>query len=185
MTVFPVPPQNAEQSRWFAEEVQPHEPALRAFLRVRFPTVADLDDLVQESYVRLLRAHEAGPIRNIKSYLFVTARNAGFDLFRRSRVLTLEPLASEESSSVIQEGQSVVESISRAQEIEIIHEAIRALPDRCRSVMTLQKIHGLSNREIAERLGISVHTVNAQLVVGLIRCRTFLRERGVLGEREP
>ena len=50
--------------------------------------------------------------------------------------------------------------------------------------MTLNKPYGLSNREIAERLGISLHTVNAQMVNGLIRCRDYLRERGVLRGRK-
>jgi RNA polymerase sigma-70 factor (ECF subfamily) len=176
---------NAEQTRWFVEEVQPHESALRAFLRVRFPTVADLDDLVQESYARLLRAHAAGQVRNPKSYLFTTARNAAFDLFRRRATITLEPLASVETSSVIEEGHGVAETVSRTQEIEILHQAIEALPERCRAVMMLQKIHGLSNRAIAVRLGISIHTVNAQLVLGLIRCRAYFRERGVLRGRQP
>ncbi|MBI2497428.1 MAG: RNA polymerase subunit sigma-24, partial [Opitutae bacterium] len=50
-----MPTPDADFARWFAEEVQPHEPALRAWLRNRFPTLVDPDDLVQESYARLLR----------------------------------------------------------------------------------------------------------------------------------
>ena len=153
---------------------------MRAFLRLRFPTVRDLDDLVQESYARLLRAHAAGRVQNPKSYLFTTARNAACDLFRRRETFSVEPLATADTSSVIEEGTGVVETVNRAQEIEILHQALQALPERCRAVMTLQKIHGLSNRAIAERLEISIHTVNAQLVIGLIRCRTYFRERGLL-----
>jgi RNA polymerase sigma-70 factor (ECF subfamily) len=180
-----VPPANPEEARWFAEEVQPHESALRAFLHLRFPSVVDLDDLVQESYARVLRARDAGEVRNPRSYLFTTARNAAFDLFRRRRVLALEPLDNHEVSSVIEERHNVVEAVSRAQEFELLHEAFRDLPERCRLIMTLQKIHGLSNREIAERLGISINTVNAQLVIGLIRCRAFLKTRGMLGSDHP
>ena len=46
----------ADHARWFAEEVRPHEPALRAWLRRQYPNLADMDDVVQESYLQLLRA---------------------------------------------------------------------------------------------------------------------------------
>lgn len=51
--------------------------------------------------------------------------------------------------------------------------------------MILQKMHGLSNQQIAERMGISINTVNAQLVIGLARCRRFLAERGVARRKLP
>lgn len=130
--------------------------------------------------MRLLRARGAGTIANTRAFLFTTARNVALDLVRRNRVVATEPLVSAEPSSVLEEGSDVVEHVSRAQEIEILHEAIRRLPDRCREIVTLQRIHGLSNRQIAERLGLSIHTVNAQMVIGLMRCRTYLSERGVL-----
>ena len=52
---------SAEQSCWFSEHVQPHEPALRAFLANRFPTLPDHDDLVQEIYIRILRIENPFP----------------------------------------------------------------------------------------------------------------------------
>ena len=71
-----LPPADTEQTRWFIEEVQPHEPALRAYLHGCFPTLPDTDDLVQDAYARLLRAHDAGKVSHPKAYLFATARNA-------------------------------------------------------------------------------------------------------------
>ena len=52
----------SENTRWFAEEVQPHEPSLRSYLRAVFPSFPDIDDLVQESYARLIRARETGTV---------------------------------------------------------------------------------------------------------------------------
>jgi DNA-directed RNA polymerase specialized sigma24 family protein len=46
-------------ARWFEEEVYPHEPQLRAFLRRQFPTLRDTDDLVQEVYLKILRARRS------------------------------------------------------------------------------------------------------------------------------
>jgi hypothetical protein len=63
-------------SKWFADEVQPHESSLRSYLRNVFPSLPDVDDLVQESYARLIRAREAGRVSYVKAFLFTTARNA-------------------------------------------------------------------------------------------------------------
>ena len=169
-----------EQFRWFIEEVQPHEPELRAFLRRRFPTLQDIDDLVQESYARLMRARNTGAIAEPRAYLFTTARNIAFDLFRRHRPISIEDLAENQALSVVEERADAAESASHAQEIELLVAAISALPQRCREVVTLRKLHGLSYRDIATRLGISENTVNAQLAIGVVRCRQYLAAHGVV-----
>ncbi len=175
-----MPPADAEQSRWFAEEVQPHEAALRAYLRGSFPTLQDVDDLVQDAYARLLLAHDAGKVQHPKAYLFATARNAALDLFRRKKIVSIEGIAEIEHLPVLVDGPDAAEAASHEQEIQILTEAIAALPERCRQVFTLRRLRGLSHREIAESLGISEHTVNAQLAIAVLRCRKFLRARGVL-----
>lgn len=172
--------QPSEKSRWLMEEVCPHEPALRAYLRSSFPTLTDLDDLVQETYARLLRAKSAGKVDHARSYLFATARNAALDLFRRGRIVSIVGIADVERLGVLEDGPSAAETVNHDQELEILAEAIRALPERCRQVLVLRKISGLSHRAIAEKLGISENTVNAQVTIGVIRCREFLRARGVI-----
>ncbi|MBI5769358.1 MAG: hypothetical protein HZA93_16310 [Verrucomicrobia bacterium] len=77
----PEPPANL--TRWFAAEVQPHKPALRAYLQARFPSLSDHDDIVQEAYTRTLRAKADGTVRYTKALLFTTARNTALDFFRR------------------------------------------------------------------------------------------------------
>ncbi len=64
-----------------------------------------------------------------------------------------------------------------------MHQAIAALPERCRVVLTLRKLQGLSYRDIAQKLGISENTVDAHVCTGLFRCREYLRARGVSRER--
>ena len=175
-----MPPPDAEQTRWFIEEVHPHEAALRAYLHGCFPTLQDIDDLVQEAYARLIRAHNAGPVSHPRAYLFATARNAALDLFRRGKIVSIEGIAEIERLSVLDTGPDAAEKASHDQEIEILHEAVGSLPDRCRQILTLRRLHGRSHREIARALGISEHTVNAQLAIGMLRCRQYLRARGVL-----
>lgn len=175
-----MPPQNPEQARWFADEIQPHEPQLRAYLRGRFPALrADLDDLIQETYLRTLRAKKAGRARLSRAYLFVIARNAALDFFRRRRVAAIDPVAEIDRLSVVEERPDAAEALSHDQELALLAEAVNALPVRCREVFILRRFEGASHRDIAQRLGISEHTVNAHLVTGMLKLRHCLRQHGV------
>jgi RNA polymerase sigma-70 factor (ECF subfamily) len=169
-----------EQARWFAEEVQPHEPALRAYLLARFPSLNDHDDVVQEAYIRLLSAQATGNVRYTKAFLFTTARNAALDLFRRRRVTPMQPVSELHKLAALEEPLGVVEAVSLRQELEILADAVRALPDRCREVIMLRYRDGLSYKEIAVQLCISPETVKAQMAKGTRRCAEFLAARGLI-----
>lgn len=172
-----LPDPNADQ--WFAEHVLPHEPALRAWLHAQFPRFRDIDDLVQESYARILHARMAAPINSPKAFLFATARNLAFDFFRRHQTVGIESIAEIDALSVLEERPGVSETVSRQQELELLTQAIQSLPERCRQVLTLRKIYGLSQKEIAAQLGISEHTVEAQIGNGMRRCSQFLAGYGL------
>jgi RNA polymerase sigma factor (sigma-70 family) len=174
-----------EHSRWFAEQVQPYEPALRAYLHGRFPSLSDQDDIVQDTYSRLLRAREAGEIRHPKAFLFTTARNAALDFFRRKRPVSLDAITHFDESAVLGDQPDVAELVNREQELEILADAVRALPDRCRQVIMLRYLDGLAYKEIALHLGISPETVKTQMAKGMRRCAEYFRERGLLKSNPP
>jgi RNA polymerase sigma factor (sigma-70 family) len=169
----------SEQTRWFAEEVQPHERALRVYLLARFPSLADHDDVVQEAYTRLLRAQAAGQVRYAKALLFTTARNAALDLFRRRRV-PHESVTDFKELAVLDEQPNVAELVGQKQELDILAEAVQSLPDRCRQVIMLRHLDGLSYKEIAVQLGISPETVKVHMAKGMRRCAEFFQQRGLL-----
>lgn len=174
-----MPPPDAETTRWFAEEVQPHEAQLRAYLRSKFSSHTDIEDLVQETFARLIEIRQQTALRSTKAYLFTIARNAGFDFFRRKKIVQIDHIADLELLSVLEGGPGVADTVAHKQELQILADAIEALPERCRRVLTLRKIHGLSHREIAQSLGISENTVNAQVAIGVLRLRDYLRARGI------
>lgn len=163
---------------WFAAELAPHEPALRAYLH-GLAGAADVDDLIQETYARLLRAREAGPITSPRGLLFATARNAARDLFRRRAVANTVPIAEVDGSRVFDEAPGVAETVSRRQEADLLAAAIAELPPRCREILVLRKFENLSHREIAQKLGIAEHTVEAQLTKALHRCEAFFARHGL------
>jgi RNA polymerase sigma factor (sigma-70 family) len=169
-----MPPSDSEAGRWFAEHVQPHEAMLRAWLRSRFKSENDIDDVVQESYLRLLAARERGTVASPKAFLFAVARNLALDRFRHREVVPTESLAENESMAVLEEGSSTSEIVAHNQELELLTEAIQLLPDRCRQIFTLRKVYGLSQAEIAQQLGVSENTVSAQLTIGVKKCMAFM-----------
>jgi RNA polymerase sigma factor (sigma-70 family) len=173
------------ESRWFAEEVQPHEPVLRAYLQARFPSLGDFDDIVQESYVRLLKARAAGQVRHARALLFVTARNAALDLFRRRRAQSLRAETGPWELSVLEEQPGAADQVDQRYELEVLAEAVRALPERCRQVMMLRYLDDLSYKEIAVQLGISPETVKVHMAKGMRRCAAFFAERGLLAAPQP
>jgi RNA polymerase sigma-70 factor (ECF subfamily) len=171
----------SEKSRWFVEEVQPHEDSLRSYLRGSFPAVRDVDDVVQESYLRIWRARAAHPIDSARHFLFQIARHLAIDLVRRDRVSPINRVTDIGGLSVIEDKPNAAEVASTNHDKGILFEAIRNLPPRCREIVILRKLQGYSQKEIAARLGISEQTVHAQAVRGLRRCEQYLRKRGVRG----
>lgn len=174
-----MPPENPEQARWFAAEVLPHESALRAYLLGFTRSLSDVDDLVQESYLRILRVRRRAEVASTRGLLFTIARNAARDLFRRRAVADAVPIEEIGLSCVIDEAPSVAETVSREQEKEFLAAAIRALPERCRLVLQLRKFEGLSQKEIAARLGIAEHTVEIHLLNALRRCGEYFAQKGL------
>ena len=168
----------SDHSSWFTAELAPHEPALRAYLH-GIVNPSEIDDLVQETYARLLRARDRGAIASPRGLLFATARNAARDLFRRRTTANTVSVTEIVESRVIDEAPNAAENASRRQEKDLLTAAIAELPPRCREILVLRKFENLSHREIAQRLGISEHTVESQLTKGLHRCVEFFARHGL------
>ncbi|MEZ4384546.1 MAG: RNA polymerase sigma factor SigZ [Nannocystaceae bacterium] len=158
--------------------------ALRGFLRARTADDATADDLVQEVFLKIHRS--AGELRDgdrVGGWVFQIARNVLADHYRRGdgrperrnhadAALHLER-AVDEAADLEAEGAA-------AQNRQLglwLAATIQALPEPYREALTLVELEGLSQREAAERLGIShsglksrVQRGRAQLRRALARC---------------
>lgn len=147
---------------------------LRAWLQSRFPR-SEPDDILQEAYLRVLQAHQKGPMQSPKAFLFAVARNLALDQVRRRQAAGESDLARVDELNLLDETADVSETVARNQELELLTQAIQSLPDRCRRIFTLRKVYGLSQGDIAQKLAVSEHTVSAQLTIGLHKCAEYMR----------
>jgi RNA polymerase sigma-70 factor (ECF subfamily) len=177
----PLSAPESEKARWFVEEVQPHEDSLRSYLHHSFPAVRDVDDVVQESYLRVWRARAGQPIRSAKAFLFKVARHLAIDLVRRDRISPLKEVTDFAALPVTENKPNAADVACTSHDTMMLAQAIESLPARCREVVILRKLKGVSQKEIAALLGISEQTVQVQAARGLKRCEDFLRKRGVEG----
>ena len=171
-----MPPQDPESARWFAEHLQVHEAMLRAWLQSRFPKLTDVDDVVQEAYTRVLEARGKRELLAPKAFFFATARNLAYDQHRKFKGVIVDALGEEDEFSVLDESVNVAETVARNQEIELMTQAIQSLPDRCRQVLTLRNVYGLSHKEIAAQLGIAEGTVEVHMTVGIRKCTAYVAQ---------
>lgn len=170
-----------EELQWFAQHVQPHEPAVRAYLASRFPSLQDQDDVVQESFSRMLRAQAKGDgIRHARAFFFSTAHNVAVDLFRRRARNEHVEMTELHELPVLEEAPGVGDLLDERQRHETLAEALASLPERCREVVQLRFQENLSYKEIAERLGVTTDTVKVQLGRGVRRCAKFFASRDLL-----
>jgi RNA polymerase sigma factor (sigma-70 family) len=171
----------ASGARWFAEEVHPHEASLRAYLHGSFPAVRDVDDVVQESFLRIWRARAIEPVRSARAFLFRVARNLALDLVRRDQASPVIAVRDWEGLSVLDHDGDPARAVDERVKLLALVDAIEALPPRCREVVILRKLQQIPQREVARQLGLAEKTVEAHLARGLARCEEFLLRRGIRG----
>ncbi len=158
-----------------SEAYESHRSALRAFVARFVQQGADVDDVTQEAFLRAFNAEKAKAIEHPKALLFTIAKNLVLSDFSRKANRLTDYIADIDALGVIQ-GDSDVESEVQGQEaLGAFCEAVALLPVQCRRVYLMRKVYGLSYKEIAARLDISVSTVEKHLVKGLKLCSAHMR----------
>ncbi|WKL56065.1 RNA polymerase sigma factor [Asticcacaulis sp. ZE23SCel15] len=154
------------KARWIAQHILPHEGDVRAWIRRSLRSI-EVDDLIQETYCRIARLPDHGAVQNGRAYFFATAKNVAIDLNRRARVVRMDALAELEMGEMPDDAPSPERATAGRHELRRVAGLIENLPGRCQTIFKLHKIEGLTQREIAKRLGLSENVVEKQVSRGL------------------
>lgn len=139
-------------------------PGLLAYFRRRPGLAGAAEDLLQDTFVRALRHPERLTASvSPRAYLFGIARHVGLDALRRDRPTVA--LVEAEAAPVDTEDVR----------LEIMREAITALPEAQREALQMKLHHELSYEEIAEVLGIPIGTVRSRLHHAVLALRAALQ----------
>jgi len=135
--------------------------------------MGDAEDVVHDAFLRVWRAMEQGSIRNARAVLFKTAYNLALNHVRSPRNLRADTAEAPEEAS---DEPSAEDRIIRDEELEACRVAFARLPLRCRETLTLRVVDELSYKEMSERLGLSVSTLEKHFIRGRRLCRDMMRE---------
>lgn len=150
---------------------------LQGFLLHRLRRPQDVEDVVQEVFLRLLRMGNSDFIRNPRAYLYGIALHVVREFRMRDvkagTVATLEPqeLVDLAERSAEMSPDEISEQLDIQQQLEF---ALGLLPAAHRTVLILHKRDGYSYEEIARKLKISVHTVDKYLLQAKVRIRAAM-----------
>lgn len=152
---------------WFTQEILAHEAALVRYLSRAWPKRDEVHDLRQEVYTRVFRAARQSRPTSPRAFLFATARHLLADRLRRARIVSIDAVSDIEELNVKVDEVSPERRVAARQELKRLAQAFDALPPRCREVIWLRRVDGLSQKEVASRLGISVRTVESYVFTGM------------------
>lgn len=145
------------RAAWLEREIMPHEAAVRQMLRRNYAHV-DIEEVLQSSYLRLMTTRRVGHVKNAKYYFFVTVRSEVRDRARRNQLAEFEPL-DVQAFEVPADAPTVEAIVDSRRALQRVTAAANNLPPRQRQVIELRRIEGLCVRATAERLTISVSSV--------------------------
>ena len=159
---------HTELERLFREELS----LLTLIVRRVVRSTADAEDIVQDAFVRVWRALDEGAIRSPRAVLFKTAYNLALNHLRDRRVRQVE--AAEPEQEPVLDVPSAEDNLILAEDMETCRQAFDRLPFRCRQALSLRVVEELSYKEMSDRLGLSVSTLEKHYIRGRRLCRSIL-----------
>ena len=155
--------------------VRDHGHRLRRYLASRLSHApADVHDLMQEVYLRLLRMPRHETIRSPQAYLFTVAHHVLYE-HRMSQSAIPEAVEIGELLNEVESRPSddPLNQLADRQQLEVIDRSLRELSPRVHATFVLHRRFGFSLQEIAQHFGVSEPMVKKYLAKAVLHCRTY------------
>mgnify|MGYP000614724611 CR=1 FL=1 len=156
-----------DRAVWLARHVLPHEAALRGWLRQKYALGVEVDDVVQETYAILAGLESVEAIRNPRGYAFQTAHSLILAHLRRSKIVSIRSASDLELAGAVADAPSPEQVAEDRDELANVVRVLGDLSPKVRDVFVLRRVHGLSQRETAQRLGITENSVEKRVSQGI------------------
>ena len=151
------PPPRRDFAALYRETLAP----LRRYLARLLGNTAEAQDVAHDAYLRVYPGRDDARIAQPEAVLYTTARRLAINRLKRRSLapFSASPTAADHAAAST---AGVPQQVMARQELRLLEAALAALPEGCRSVLLLRKVELLSHREIADRLGIAISTVEKQ-----------------------
>lgn len=136
----------------------PHLPLLRRYLRRRVPA-ADLDDVLQDVLLSIVRRADTASVVHPKSYLFQAAQTALIDHYRRRTTRRAACHCQLDESDHPVDEISPLRILLARDDVRAVEEALRQLPERTQEILVAMRIEGSSLKALASRYSISTSAI--------------------------
>jgi RNA polymerase sigma factor (sigma-70 family) len=148
---------------WFKREILSQEEILMRFLARVWPHRDELSDIRQEAYARIYEAALKTRPQSPKAFLFTTARHLMADRVRRERIVSIRAGGDTDFLNVLVDEISPERRASAGEELTRLARAFDRLSSKCREVVWLRRVKELSQKQVADHLGLSEKTVEKHL----------------------
>lgn len=162
-----------------------HQTFLKRFLSRFLTRPQDIEDAAQEAFLKAFAAEKKREVHSPKSFLFQIAKNVALqELTKKSKMITdyIEDLS---DTAIPYEGRTLEDVFAGEQRLALFCKAAASLPPQCRRAFIMRKVYGMSQKEIAKELGISISTVEKHHTTGLKRCSEMMRKLGDTDVKQP
>lgn len=153
---------------------------LRRYLGRLLGNHAEAEEIAHDAYARIYQH----PADKPEALLYTTARRLAINRLKRRSISPIAPTEAQFDTAASTTPDVPRQVIAR-QELELLEAAINALPPGCRNVLLLRKVEMLSHKEIGERLGIAVSTVEKQHARALRLLRASLQSMAEDDDSSP
>ncbi|MDT8398225.1 MAG: sigma-70 family RNA polymerase sigma factor [Pseudomonadales bacterium] len=147
---------------------------LKRFVSRFFKRSHDIEDIVQETFVKALEAECKNKIQSPKAYLFQTAKNLSVKEVSKFSTRLQDSIEDYLPEGMLVTETTIEDQVESLQKLTLFCQALRGLPVQCRRVYILRKVYGYTQKEIAGSLGISENTVERHIAKGILRCNEHM-----------